>query len=67
MTFKLSDAKYAEFSTGMGQFSKVGKSGWTFKNDYYEPDDTGGNYGHETCTMKAAPAVKPVPTTPAKR
>ncbi|QDC44484.1 hypothetical protein [Methylophilus medardicus] len=52
MTFKLSDAKYAEFSTGMGQFTKVGKTGWSFKNDYYEPDDTGGNYGHETCTMK---------------
>ena len=59
MTFKLSDAKYAEFSTGMGQFSKVSKTLWAFKNDYYEPDDTGGNYGHETCTMK------PVPATPA--
>lgn len=67
MTFKLSDAKYAEFSTGMGQFSKVGKAGWTFKNDYYEPDDTGGNYGHETCTMKPATAVKPVTTAPGKR
>jgi hypothetical protein len=58
MTFKLSDAKYAEFSTGMGQFTKVGKSGWSFKNDYYEPDDTGGNYGHETCTMKPAQATR---------
>lgn len=56
MTFKLSDAKYAEFSTGMGQFSKIGKNLWSFKNDYYEPDDTGGNYGHETCSMKAAAA-----------
>lgn len=57
MTFKLSDAKYAEFSTGMGQFNKIGKNAWSFKNDYYEPDDTGGNYGHETCTMKSSPAV----------
>lgn len=58
MTFKLSDAKYAEFSTGMGQFTKVGKNGWSFKNDYYEPDDTGGNYGHETCTLKSAPVSR---------
>lgn len=58
MTFKLSDAKYAEFSTGMGVFTKIGKL-WSFKNDYYEPDDTGGNYGHETCTLKPALAVAP--------
>lgn len=56
MTFKLSDAKYAEFSTGMGQFRKLAKNLWSFKNDYYEPDDTGGNYGHETCTMKVSAA-----------
>lgn len=66
MTFKLSDAKYAEFSTGMGQFTKVGKAGWSFKNDYYEPDDTGGNYGHETCTMKA-PLAAPSAGTTTKR
>lgn len=66
MTFKLSDAKYAEFSTGMGQFSKVGKTGWTFKNDYYEPDDTGGNYGHEVCTMKPA-TTSPVSAPASKR
>ena len=66
MTFKLSDAKYAEFSTGMGQFTKVGKTGWSFKNDYYEPDDTGGNYGHETCTMKA-PFAAPAAGTTTKR
>ncbi|SDK38588.1 hypothetical protein SAMN05192566_1163 [Methylophilus rhizosphaerae] len=65
MTFKLSDAKYAEFSTGLGQFSKVGKL-WSFKNDYYEPDDTGGNYGHETCTLKPVQAAAPAKsTTPA--
>lgn len=62
MTFKLSDAKYAEFSTGLGQFTRVSKNIWSFKNDYYEPDDTGGNYGHETCTLKpmqAPSAIKP--------
>lgn len=52
LTFKLSDAKYAEFSTGLGQFTTLTKTTYTFKNDYYEPDDTGGNYGQETCTMK---------------
>lgn len=61
LTFKLSDAKYAEFSTGLGQFNKLSKNLWSFKNDYYEPDDTGGNYGQETCTM-LKPAA-PVPTT----
>ena len=66
MTFKLSDAKYAEFSTGLGQFTKVGKL-WSFKNDYYEPDDTGGNYGHETCKLKPAVATPAAKTTaPAK-
>jgi hypothetical protein len=66
MTFKLSDAKFAEFSTGLGQFTKVGKL-WSFKNDYYEPDDTGGNYGHEICTLKpallTAPASSNTPVT----
>lgn len=66
MTFKLSDAKFAEFSTGLGQFNKVGKL-WSFKNDYYEPDDTGGNYGHEICTQKpvllSAPANGKIPVT----
>ncbi|MGQ2966945.1 hypothetical protein [Methylophilus sp.] len=66
MTFKLSDAKFAEFSTGLGQFTKAGKL-WSFKNDYYEPDDTGGNYGHETCTQKpillSAPANGKIPVT----
>ncbi len=52
LTFKLSDAKYAEFSTGLGQFTKLNKNMWSFKTNYYEPDDTGGNYGRETCTMK---------------
>jgi hypothetical protein len=66
MTFKLSDAKFAEFSTGLGQFTKAGKL-WSFKNDYYEPDDTGGNYGHEICTQKpillSAPANGKIPVT----
>jgi hypothetical protein len=62
MTFKLSDAKFAEFSTGLGQFNKVGKL-WSFKNDYYEPDDTGGNYGHETCTLKPVISSPPAGST----
>lgn len=62
LTFKLSDAKYAEFSTGLGQFSKLSKNLWAFKNDYYEPDDTGGNYGQETCTM-----IKPANPSPVNK
>ena len=69
LTFKLSDAKYAEFSTGLGQITKLNKNLWSFKTDYYEPDDTGGNYGHETCTMKSplSSVEKPVATPASKR
>lgn len=61
LTFKLKEAKNAEFSTGIGEFKKAGTRRWTFNNRYYEPDDTGGNYGYESCTMKSAflPPVKP--------
>lgn len=65
MTFKLSDAKYAEFSTGLGQFNHLGKNHWSFNNDYYEPDDTGGNYGHEICSMKPG-SNKPASSTAKK-
>lgn len=56
LTFKLSDANQADYSTGLGEFKKLSRGRWQFINDYYEPDDTGGNYGHEVCTMKYAPA-----------
>lgn len=58
LTFKLSSAKHAEFSTGVGQFKKLANNKWSFKNNYYEPDDSGGNYGQESCVMKMVPAKK---------
>lgn len=60
LTFKLSSAKHAEFSTGVGQFKKLPAGKWSFKNNYYEPDDSGGNYGQENCMMKNPPAKKVV-------
>lgn len=67
MTFKLSAAKHAEFSTGIGQFTKQSHRKWSFKHHYFEPDDTGGNYGHEHCVMKdpvpKKPSAKTAPTT----
>jgi len=57
LTFKLSDAKHADFSTGIGEFKSVGKRRWAFQNSYYEPDDNGGNYGVEYCAMKKPIAI----------
>lgn len=54
LTFKLSEAKHAEYSTGIGEFRSIGKNRWAFRNQYYEPDDSGGNYGSEDCAMKRA-------------
>jgi hypothetical protein len=61
MTFKLSNSKNREYTTGIGQFRKIDKHRWAFKNTYYEPDDTGGNFGDEYCTMK--PPKKPTINT----
>jgi hypothetical protein len=62
LTFKLKEAKKAQFSTGIGEFKNIGKRRWSFQNRYYEPDDTGGNYGYEECTMKVA-TLPPVKST----
>jgi hypothetical protein len=51
-TFKLSNSRNVEYSSGIGVFKKVGKKLWAFNNTYYEPDDTGGNFGSENCAMK---------------
>lgn len=67
VTFKISDANQADYSTGLGEFKKLNKGRWQFINDYYEPDDTGGNYGHEVCTMKNPPAHLSKKSKPAKK
>lgn len=63
VTLNLADGKNIEFSTGMAEFKKLPKTStasnkpaaarWSFKNSYYESDDTGGNYGTETCVMQS--------------
>jgi hypothetical protein len=52
LTFKLSKAPNAEYSTGIGEFKKIGNRRWGFNHRYYEPDDSGGNYGTEFCAMQ---------------
>jgi hypothetical protein len=69
LTFKLSEARHAEYSTGIGEFKSIGKNRWAFQNSYYEPDDSGGNYGTEYCAMKkplaiAKSSVKPKTAKP---
>jgi hypothetical protein len=54
LTFKLSKAPNAEYSTGIGEFKKIGNRRWGFNHRYYEPDDSGGNYGTEFCAMQKA-------------
>lgn len=69
LTFKLSSAKHAEFSTGIGQFQRLAQGKWAFKNNYFEPDDSGGNYGQEQCALVKLPAKvvsKKAPVKPAK-
>lgn len=54
LTFKLSKAPNAEYSTGIGEFKKLTGRRWGFSHQYYEPDDSGGNYGTEFCAMQTA-------------
>jgi hypothetical protein len=60
LTFKLSKAPNAEYSTGIGEFKKLKGRRWGFSHQYYEPDNSGGNYGTEFCAMQSAqlPPVK---------
>ena len=58
LTFKLSKATNAEYSTGIGEFKKLSGRRVGFDHQYYEPDDNGGNYGTELCIMqKELPAA----------
>ncbi|HSH72893.1 MAG TPA: hypothetical protein VK974_07535 [Methylophilaceae bacterium] len=67
MTYKLTEGRNADFSTGIAEIVKNPQGRWSFNNLYYEADDTGGNYGSEHCVMKTAPvkAVKKVPASKA--
>jgi hypothetical protein len=59
LTYKLTEGKYVEYTTGIAEMKRVSKNRWSFRNLYYEPDDSGGNYGEEDCVMQAVSTVKP--------
>lgn len=52
LTFNLSNAKNAEYSTGIAEIQKVSSTRWAYTNHYYEPDENGGDYGSEYCVMQ---------------
>lgn len=52
LTFNLSNAKNAEYSTGIADVQRISSKRWAYTNHYYEPDENGGDYGSEYCVMK---------------
>jgi hypothetical protein len=56
LSYKMTEGKYAEYSTGIAEMKKTSKNRWSFRNQYYEPDDNGGNFGQEECVMQSTPA-----------
>lgn len=59
LSYKMSDGKYAEYTTGIAEMKKLSRGRWSFSNLYYEPDDSGGNYGKEDCVMQLSSVIKP--------
>lgn len=52
LTFNLSDARNAEYSTGIADIQKISSTRWAYTNHYYEPDENGGDYGSEYCVIQ---------------
>ena len=52
MTFNLTDGRNAEYSTGLADVQQISSTRWAYTNNYYEPDENGGDYGSENCVMK---------------
>ena len=52
IAFKLLNASDTDSSTGVGDFRKLDKNRWSFKNTYYEPDGNGGNFGNDQCIIQ---------------
>jgi len=52
LTFNLSDGRSAEYSTGIADIQKISNTRWAYTNHYYEPDESGGDYGSEHCVMQ---------------
>ena len=52
LTFNLSDTRNAEYSTGITDVKRISSTRWAYTNNYYEPDENGGDYGQEYCLMQ---------------
>jgi hypothetical protein len=63
LSYKLTEGKYVEYSTGIAEMKKLKRGRWSFRNLYYEPDDNGGNYGQEDCIMQLSSVIKPASKT----
>ncbi len=60
LSYTLIEGRSVEYSTGIAEMKKIKGGLWSFRNQYYEPDDSGGNYGFEYCVMKPSVPVKSV-------
>ena len=58
LSFQLTDSHNAEHSTGIATMKRNDEGRWSFRKLYYEPDDSGGNYGSEYCVMQFTKAEK---------
>lgn len=59
LSYTLTEGRNVEYSTGIAEMKKIKGNIWSFRNQYYEPDDSGGNFGFEYCVMKSTAAIKP--------
>lgn len=63
ISYDLTGRGSVEGSVGTAIVKKDTRGRWSFRNLYYEADNTGGNYGSEYCVMKSAPT----PARPANK
>lgn len=49
ISFTFTEGQKVEHSAGIAQIKKDKRGRWSFRNQYFEPDDNGGNYGSEYC------------------
>jgi len=60
MGFHFPEGHNTEFSTGIATIKRNAQGRWSFRKLYYEPDDSGGNYGSEYCVMNPNKGPKKV-------
>lgn len=52
LTLQTSDRRSADSSIGYATMKKDTKGRWTFRKNYYEPNDNGGTNGTEFCVLE---------------